>query len=549
MVDPKRHENSYNEKKQKTTSALPQNTTRREKPRFDFRWLIAAAVLIITLAVAITINLNHNKTDSAKIASTIDIDNGDLKINWNRYQTVDIELSDTLTISESGTYHLTGSLTDGNIIIDAGVNEVRLLLDGVTITNSTGPAIVCHAAEDLVIELVGDNTISDGTTYSIDYDEDVTGAIYSKADLVFQGNGALYLTANYADAIVGKDDVKFNNGTYHITAADDGIRGKDSVYIVNGDFGISAVADAIKSTNEIDTGKGFVLIENGGVNLTTTEGKGIKAPRDILIYDGNFIINTYDDAIHSDNYVGIIGGTFNIVAGDDALHANRELIIDGGNINIAKTYEGLEAQAISINGGDISIIATDDGINAGGGNDNSSASRVGGDIFNTDENCILSINGGNVYVNAAGDGIDSNGWLYFNGGKVIVDGPTNNGNGALDAGLGIVMNGGEAIALGSSGMAETLGSSSSVYNTSVYFPTSQTAGTTVEIKDTNDTIILSHTAEKSFSHLAAGSEQFNLGGTYAIYLNGEKYQDFTISNITTTVGNPDTNQRMMPGRR
>ena len=154
-----------------------------------------------------------------------------------------------------------------------------------------------------------------------------------------------------------------------------------------------------------------------------------------------------------------------------------------------------------------------------------------------DENCILAINGGNVYINAAGDGVDSNGWLYFNGGKVVVDGPTNNGNGALDSGLGIVMNGGEVIAVGASGMAETLGASSSVYNVSIYLSAAQTAGTEIIIKDANENIVLEHTAAKAFNHIAIGSERFKLGETYALYLNGEKYTTFTISSITTVVGN------------
>lgn len=510
------------------------------KRKHDFRPLILLLVAVVMLVVAIILNNSHELTNSNKIASSIEVDNGDLKINWERYQTVDIDLQDSLTITESGTYHLTGSLTDGNITVDAGVSEIRLILDNVNITSTSGPAIYCSSAEDLVIELVGDNSLTDGIAYDSQYDEDVTGIIYTKADLTIGGEGNLTLTSNYQDAIVGKDDIKFTGGTYDIKSQDDAIRGKDSVYITNGNFTITAGADAIKSTNTTDQGKGFVLIENGNFNLTSV-AKGIKATRSILISGGEYMIDTRDDSIHSDNYIGITGGNIHIVSGDDGIHANHELIIDNGTININKAYEGLEAQKITVNNGDISLTTIDDGINAGGGADSSSNNRPGANNFNVDENCIISINGGKIYVNSTGDGIDSNGWLYINGGDIIVDGPTDNGNGALDSGMGIIMNGGTALAIGAAGMAETLGNNSSVNNISVYFSDTYDAGTEIKILDSKNQTVLEHTSAKSFNHLSAGSTEFELGSTYTIYINNERYDNIVISDITTTIGNSRNN--------
>ena len=301
----------------------------------------------------------------------------------------------------------------------------------------------------------------------------------------------------------------------------------------------------------MDYRKGFVLIENGNFNLTTG-AKGIKAVNNLIIQNGNYLLSTYDDAIHSDDYINIDGGTININAGDDGIHANRELVINNGNITITNAYEGLEAQVVSINGGDVHLTTNDDGINAGGGADSSSSNRPGANIFDADENCVLSINGGNVYVNAAGDGIDSNGWLYFNGGKTIVDGPTNNGNGALDAGMGIIMNGGEVIAIGASGMAESLGNGSSVNNINIYLPNIMPAQTEIIIKDANDNTVIAHSSAKSFSHIAFGSKNLELGQKYTLYLNGEIVETFTITGISTIVGDTNQNSRhqMTPnGRR
>ena len=517
------------------------------KKKFDFKIFALIGVVVVAVIAAIIVNLSSENYSATKVEGTISTDNGDLKINWDRYETFNIELEDSLVISKSGTYHLTGTIENGYIAIKLDSDGVvRLVLDNVTITNSNGPAIACYSGDDLVIELIGENQLSDGTSYSADYDEDVTGAIYSKADLTFQGEGNLNLVANYQDGIVGKDDVKFNSGTYLITANDDGIRGKDSVYIVDGDFTISSVADAIKSTNETDPGKGFILVEKGNFNIVAS-AKGIKATNSILIYSGSFMIDSYDDAIHSNNYVGIIDGDFTIKSGDDGIHADKELIIDGGNVKINQSYEGIEAQAITINGGDISIVSSDDGMNAGGGADSSANNRKGAGAFDADTSCAITINDGKVYVNDSGDGIDSNGYLYFNGGTVAVDGPTNNGNGALDAGAGIIMNGGTVIAVGASGMAETLGNNSTVYNVSIYFSSVQAAKTTVEIKDSSDKTVISHTSAKTFDHVSAGASSFVPGETYTVYVNGTKYQSFTISSIVTTVGNTSLNQNNRPG--
>ena len=450
--------------------------------RFDWRIVATTIVLILALGAAIFLNVRKTSEQSVDVGNSITVDDGDEKINWDRLENYNTVLSDSLTITQAGVYHLTGEIADGLIVVDAGVNDVKLILDNVTINNNSGPAISCYSADTLVIELTGENTLSDGERYGSEYDIDVNGAIYSKADLVFQGDGTLRLTSNYQDAIVGKDDVKFVSGEYIISAKDDAVRGKDSVYIMGGDFVIDAKADGIKSTNETDLDKGFVLIENGNLEIS---------------------------------------------AADDGIKASRELRIDDGVINIVKSYEGLEGQVVAINGGNIKINSNDDGINAG---NSSSTSK-------TDANCVISINAGDIYVNASGDGIDSNGYIYFNGGKVVVDGPTNNGNGPLDSGLGITINGGNVLVVGSNGMPETLGNTSAVNNIGVFFTEKLGAGTVVEIKNSQGNDILSHTSAKSFSYLAAGNSEFILGDTYTIYINGEKYQDFIISDVTTMVGN------------
>ena len=164
---------------------------------------------------------------------------------------------------------------------------------------------------------------------------------------------------------------------------------------------------------------------------------------------------------------------------------------------------------------------------------------------------ITSIGFGDIYVNAGGDGIDSNGYVYINGGKTIVDGPTNNGNGALDSGISFTVTGGEALAVGSSGMAETFGAKSTVNNISIYLSSVASAGSKIEFKDKSGNVILEHTSAKEFTNIAAASPKFVLGETYILYINDEVVENITINNVTTTnrsQGGPGGQKQGGPGQ-
>lgn len=540
----KSHTNANN-----NPSQLPEskrNRSNRIFQRLDLRVVAVIVLVIASFAVAFYYNEQKQSDNISSFANGLDIDNGDLKINWSRYQTTDIQLSEPIIITQSGTYYITGFLYNGGITIDAGIGEVKIILDNTIIDNPTGPAIYCKNAEDLVIELVGNNSLTDGESYAEGYDEDVTGVIYSKADLAFQGDGSITVNTNYQDAIVGKDDIVFRSGTYTLNSKDDAIRGKDSVYVTSGTFMLNATSDAIKTTNELDQGKGFIYIENGNFTISSTEGKGLEATNTIIIHDGSLTINSFDDAIHSNNYIGIAGGSTSITSNDDGIHADNKISIEGGDISIIKSYEGIEARIITINNGDISIMSSDDGLNAGGGNDGSAIGYDRQGLSKTDANCTITINGGKTYINASGDGVDSNGSVNFNGGTTIVDGPTNNGNGALDSGTNITMSGGTVIAIGASGMANSLGSHSSTYNINVFLDTIKPAGTKISIQDSAGNSVITHTSAKSFSHIAVGADSFKLGDTYSISLNDEKYQTFTISDITTNIGRRNNNHLSIP---
>ena len=518
---------------------------------------------------------SYTTTDSIDV--NIDTDDDDEKIDWSNYQDKDYEISKSITITEGGIYNLTGTIASGLITINT-LDNVKLNLNNVSIINTKGPAIYVENASDVVINLVegSDNYLEDGHTYETD---DI-GTIFSHDDITFEGTGTLEVVSNLEDAIVSKDDLKIISGTYKITSMDDGIRGKDSVYIQNGEFTIASGGDGIKSTNDTETDKGYVLIENGkftidaqldGIDsqtklliqngkfdITTSGGslsssnerwtyssnsessKGIKSGDNLVIENGTFNFNTKDDAIHCNNYVGIKKGTLNISSGDDGIHADKELIIDGGNINITKSYEGLESAKITINGGNISLISTDDGINVAGGNDSSALGRPGQNNYSKDTDNVLTINDGKIYVNSIGDGIDVNGSAYLNGGNILVDGPTNSGNGSLDYDRVFEVNGATLLAGGSSGMLQNCSSSSTTYNITINLNSNYSSEDIITIIDNSNNEVISYKSNKNYSSLIVATPKLKKGETYTININNLEYKTFTISNITTTIGNTST---------
>ena len=217
-----------------------------------------------------------------------------------------------------------------------------------------------------------------------------------------------------------------------------------------------------------------------------------------------------------------------LTSGDDGIHADTTLVINEGPVNIAKCYEGLESAYIEINGGDIDIIASDDGINVSGEND---SDRMGGSANSS--NCLL-INGGDVYVNAEGDGIDINGSGKMEGGTVIVDGPTNNGNGALDYDGSFAVNGGTLITCGSSGMAMTPSADSALITVSLTESLAQ--GNVVTLKDSGGNEIMSYTVNKTAGNITFTSDKLVTGEALTVFVDGTEKGTVTLSEKVSYIG-------------
>ena len=541
----------------------------------------------------------------------------------------------TVTITQAGTYQIAGTLGDGALIVESAENaKITLVLGGVSIKNSTGAAIQISTADDVTIEL------AEGTTNVLQSGEEVDiaaateskeasgGALQSKADLKIKGKGSLTVLGYLNNGIHCTKDLKIKNGNISVTALGHGIKGKNSVTVSGGTVTVTSGKDGITSDETENEEKGFVTIEDGeiiitsvgdGVSAETTltvtgdvisiisgggsanaqqktdnmrdwwdfdnsasddnsaSCKGLKAGKALVISGGSITIDAQDDALHTDGDMTISGGECILSTGDDGAHAALSLTVLDGKITVLTSYEGLEANQITLAGGELDITASDDGINANGGSDGFSGGFGGGfggrrsdmnsqsgdmtppdgnapsgnpptmpgqdaaDSTTTDDTTdkqpVLLITGGKITVNADGDGLDSNGDLRVEGGDITINGPSNGGNGALDigtenGGAGVIA-GGTLIALGTSSMTENFGSTSTQCAFLVTM-NSFGAGETITITDSQGNVLYTGVTVKSANSVVFSSPDLVVGETYTVTIGSTSA---TVTQSSTVVGN------------
>lgn len=389
----------------------------------------------------------------------------------------------TVTITEEATYIISGELTDGMLIVDAGENDkLQIVFNGVNITSSTSAPLYILEADKVVVTLAegAENKLANGGTFEAIDDNNIDGAVFSKQDLTFNGTGSLTVTSPSAHGIVCKDDLVFTGGTYTVNCASHGLDANDSVRIKNADFSITSGKDGIHAENSDDTSLGFVYASSGTLNITA-EGDGMSSGSYMQIEGGTYNIvsgggsengenqsssswgdfmgggmpggdmgggmgggkrpmssdssatvsymatttetddgSTSIKGIKSGGSMLISDGTFTVDSADDSLHSNVSMTINGGAFEIASGDDAIHAEeTLAITNGTINITESYEGLEA------LDIKVSGGDI-----NLVASDDG----LNAAG-GTDSSGATGGRdgmfGGGMMGGGMSSNSNGSI----------------------------------------------------------------------------------------------------------------------
>ena len=464
----------------------------------------------------------------------------------------------TLTITQGGTYVLTGSGKNIKLVVEAAdTDQVHLVFQNLTLEGE-GTLLQVNKAQEVVISLTegSQNALTESQTSD---DEEVKATIHSQVPLTLNGTGNLTLTALTKNALEVEDDLKVLGGTYTVKAANHGFKAEGALAIEAATLSIEAGKDGLHAEQDETT-------ERANISLNPTQ--------------------------------------LSIAATEDGVDAGNELTIKGGTITVSQSEEGLEARVIRQLGGDVTIKSSDDGVNASAGSSgkttdtsatskttdasatsnsadtSSSASQSTADPAATsqtdqanqdknqtppaptagqappqggqppqngqgpgsmppggqeesDPSLEIILAGGTLTIDAEGDGIDSNGTVTISGGSLVVNGSVQGGNGPLDAAGDITITGGRVWALGTSDMLQGFAQGST--QASITANIAGTAGQTLIILDANGKEVARQTASKDFQAVIMSSADLVDGQTYTIQAEGTT-QTATAALVTPVTG-------------
>lgn len=373
----------------------------------------------------------------------------DKEIGYDETQSVSIELADNgitatadtvgisdsiVTIKDEGTYILTGTLSDGQVVIDADGKKVQLVLNGVDITSKSSAAIYVKAADKVFITLAdkSENKLTTSAEYVAIDDNNIDAVIFSKDDITLNGEGTLAVTSKAGNAITSKNDLKVTSGTYTLEAAGHGLEAKDSIRVAGGEISITSGKDGLHSENSDEADKGYVYIAGGTIDITSV-GDGIDASYIVQIDSGKMKIvsgggsanapahtqqqpqrdgqrrgrptdgqNSADGqippettetedtvstkGIKSDSVIFLNNGELDIDSVDDGIHANGSIEVADGTYAIAAGDDGIHAdEVLLISGADIDITKSYEGL----------------------EGKTITINDGDINIVSSDDGLNA----------------------------------------------------------------------------------------------------------------------------------------------
>lgn len=523
----------------------------------------------------------------------------------------------TVTIEKSGTYLAQGMSDEGNILVKS--SSVVLYLQHLDLSSkTTAPITVNSKLDGVKIINIQNTTLKDYEDSTTTSGECAVIKIKKKTTVSFENQGLFTLNGECKNIIKGGAEASIifenSNGEYKITAKNTGIAsdgylefnlGKYTIISKEGDaiksnpedtdteslgkilvnsgtFNIECLNDAFTAKNNLTIVKGtFDIKTENGYDSTTfdkdaSSAKGFKLKNndtgcEIKIYDGEFSLNTADDAFHSNRDLIILKGKYTIYAGDDGVHAGFNLVLgekgasnDDLDLKVLYSYEAIEGMTITINSGKIVATATDDGINAAGGDSgdqpgpgpgprpgpwNETRKNLRNKRFGEpgpgpfppggrgNASYYISIYGGEVNVFCDGDGIDSNGNIFIHGGDIKVFSQGNRDNEPVDHDGNFTLFNGDLLGVGSRGMEQIhlgIKKGNEMY---AYYSGDITKDKTLKIKNENNEVVKEGEITKDINYIFFSSLKLNQNYKFYIY-----DQSGSETQLTFTFGNPESGE-------
>ena len=348
----------------------------------------------------------------------------------------------TLSISAAGVYAVTGSCSEGNLVVKKATTGVVLILQDLTLSCSTTAPIACNKTSGVTVFATGTNTITDLETDDTlaDY-EGAAIKVKSGASLTIEGDGTLNVVNRYKNGVKGATaasvivNMNTSGGALNVTAANHGLASDGGVTIYSGTVKVTAGNEGIKSEYDSTDAEasaetdGYIYIYGGTITVdtqSTSGGDGIQATHLVHIADGAITVNSSADGIQSSGDVEISGGSFDITTyggytksasdsakgikaktddedSDSGTAAENHLIITGGSFTLNTADDALHSDGyITITGGDFDIWTGDDGVHADTsltlGSENNKGVTGSRDPFITVHASYEGLEAGNIYV-------------------------------------------------------------------------------------------------------------------------------------------------------
>ena len=439
------------------------------------------------------------------------------------------------------------------VILYSASGTTNTISDGAdyTATGENDPDAVVYSKADLTI--AGEGTLKVNGNH-----ED---GIHTSDGLVI-ASGTLEVNAANT-GIKGKDYVDILGGTINVTAQQDGIKstndtdeGKGWTRLSNGTVTVNAGDDGFKASRVVEISGGSLTVEQsdegieaqyinvsgGDVNVTSADDGMNASLKTSDSESTDSSANTSDTANQQQNNQqqgSLPGGQQNGTSDQQQGPGQPPQGGQSGNSQNGTSQNGTTGtgqqqnntqnrgnqnmgQPPAMPGGNTQNGTSQNGTTGTGQQGMGQPPQGGmpgggGGTFEVVD-AAINVSGGNITVNAEGDGIDSNGVTTLSGGTLIVNGPSQGGNAALDTNGDLLFNGATVL----SGSTADMFEAPSTNSTSGYLKLTNSSGfeqgSTVQVADSSGKVVANYKVTKSNVQLVlVSSSSIVKGQSYTVY--------------------------------